>query len=538
MAFCYLGGGSFTTIDVPNATATSAFGINAVGQIAGPFNNPSNITHGFLATPVNVQSVVFEAINSPLDHNPNAGGGLRIFPDKQSPTDTLNRRRVRVKATLNAAVAGVTVFFRSFDIDDPSSDIAPIDPNGPAGNDNQGMPQEGTLICPKTPCSAQTDVNGVAQVEFEVTTNPGDNFKVAASLDQEYLNGVVVDPVDGVNLKDANGNILPTPKAKVTDMLTVWRRVHIEVDSMGLVTGNNVTGTVLAARPNAVLNLTELDVDQTLETDRFENGRIDIFGVGAFTVLANRNGVVVIDGIVQNADAAGKPFTLVDDDDFNSNDGANLRGDEGEDVVALGETFSPMADSLDNGICDYSAQNVFGPAYICPVYDGGGNPANDTGNIDFNLNVPNLSDDVDKQINLGRNSDPNESDAFWVIYLQIGYQSDVNTDGDPNSEFILPNQAVTGATPSFGSADDIASCAGVPRGGEGSLVYIETSRDVDVHGAAADTRIRTAPHEVGHQFGLKGDVDGFGIMSDSGPLEFVPAHINILRCRVKSPGQP
>jgi hypothetical protein len=83
----------------------------------------------------------------------------------------------------------------------------------------------------------------------------------------------------------------------------------------------------------------------------------------------------------------------------------------------------------------------------------------------------------------------------------------------------------------------IATCAAVPRGGEGALVYLETSRDVDVN-EGADARIRVTPHEVGHQFGLKGDVANFGIMSDSGPLEFVATHINIFRCRVKSSGQP
>jgi len=43
-------------------------------------------------------SVALLAINSPLDANPNAGGGLRIFPDKQTPEDTVARNTVRVKA--------------------------------------------------------------------------------------------------------------------------------------------------------------------------------------------------------------------------------------------------------------------------------------------------------------------------------------------------------------------------------------------------------------------------------------------------------
>ncbi len=48
------------------------------------------------------------------------------------------------------------------------------------------------------------------------------------------------------------------------------------------------------------------------------------------------------------------------------------------------------------------------------------------------------------------------------------------------------------------------------------------------------------PHEIGHQFGLKGDDNDFGIMSTElteKALSFVPEHLHILRCRTRSPGQ-
>src|SRR6185369_6291063 len=101
--------------------------------------------------------------------------------------------------------------------------------------------QPGTLSA----ASAQTDANGVAQVELTVTAQPGDNFKVAAGCNTNYLNGVVV---AGTDLRDGSGSTLPTDRAKPTDMVTVWRKVHVEVDSMGLVTGNEVAGTVSKAR--------------------------------------------------------------------------------------------------------------------------------------------------------------------------------------------------------------------------------------------------------------------------------------------------
>lgn len=60
-----------------------------------------------------------------------------------------------------------------------------------------------------------------------------------------------------------------------------------------------------------------------------------------------------------------------------------------------------------------------------------------------------------------------------------------------------------------------------------------------------DTEI-VAPHELGHQFGFFGDQPSllFGIMdypnnnmSTSSRVQFHPEHINIIRRRVKSPGQ-
>jgi hypothetical protein len=41
---------SFTTIDVPGATVTRAYGINDSGRISGSYTDINNVQHGFLAT--------------------------------------------------------------------------------------------------------------------------------------------------------------------------------------------------------------------------------------------------------------------------------------------------------------------------------------------------------------------------------------------------------------------------------------------------------------------------------------------------------
>jgi hypothetical protein len=471
-------------------------------------------------TIVGLTSAELVPLDSPLDDNPNAGGGKRIFAERQSPAGPVrNTVRIRATATPNAAIS-----FRVFDVDDPSSDAAPVDPNGPTGDDNRGTPRTGTL----STASVQADANGHAETDLTVTMHPGDNFRVAAACNQDYLNGVVA---AGTALKDTEGATLPTAGAKVTDMLTVWRSFHVEVDHMGPVTGNQLAGAIL--KQSTSKNTTVFTLDKnTGQTNRFESGLLRVAGLGDFPVIASSRSTITVSALPPaSGSSVGKAYTLVDDDDFNWND-ATLRGDEGEVMAAVEKTFSLMQDS------DDPAANVYAPAYLRPRYDGGGNLAFN-GSVPFALNIPTesrASSSFTPQLELGQNSTTPgiESDGFWVVYLQLAYQGGVTEDVDPDNESIIVG--ITDLDEATAS-NDATSEASVPRGGQGSLVFLESARD-------ADRRARPAPHEVGHQFGLKGDGylyrdrTDFGIMNPTGPLAFIPSHLNVLRWRVKSPGMP
>jgi len=140
-----------------------------------------------------------------------------------------------------------------------------------------------------------------------------------------------------------------------------------------------------------------------------------------------------------------------------------------------------------------------------------------------------------------------ENDAFWVVYLLLAYQGENNSDHDLNSERLLEG-GVTWDT----SANSVTSKEEVfGLGGNGSVIYLETMRDRDADpfdrttnpistaNPPYDYRKRSAPHEIGHQMGLKGD-DGpqWGLMNERGTPVFVSAHLNILRWRVRSPKLP
>ena len=419
--------------------------------------NPQTLAVG------NVASLLLEAIDSTLDENPNAGGGQRIFPDKQTADDTVNRRRVRVRATLSSPAPGVPIFFRTFDVDDPSSDAVPVDPNAADGNDNRGMPQAGTLSV----ASAQTDASGAAQVELTVTMQPGDNFRVAAVCNSTALGGVVV---NGTDLKDSSGNTLPTQRVNVTDMLTVWRRVHVEMDSMGPVVGNQVAGTIRRARPDTDTGTIQLSIRERLELGRFQGGLITIDGLGGFPVYYNTRGTISVASslIPQGAVLAGRAYVLVDDDDFNGDDLNLLDGDDGENVTA--PDTSLMQDSDDPG------KNVFAPAYVRPIYDIGDNN-------DFVLFVLNVAKDAPSAIiatydfdTVGTEADP----AFWTVYLLGAYQFIRSEDLDPGVELMS----------ALGIVDTI--------NGRGASVYNEVARTGEIPFSGINAL--TAAHEIGHLF--------------------------------------
>lgn len=506
-----------------------------------------------------VTSVSFEnAYLEQLSLNPNItldgdqrGGcsgkcGMRIFPDKQSPTDTANRATVKVRANTTYP-ANTLIYFRSFDLDDPSTDLSPVDPNGHDGNDNRGG---GTGVF-----TAHTDSSGIARIDFSTSKYPGDNYMIAASADQAYLNSLTV---DGIRLRDPGASAyLPTKQAKSTLMLTVWRNLHVEVDSMGLVAGNSANGTVNdvvvpTGCPKGSTNTVCRDpthrivfVDQPLKINRFQGGRFIVDGI-AYNVVSNMENSVYI-STPDWSPGMGRPFTLYDDDDFNLNNGTAKRGDMGEDVEPPAATFSLMQHS------DKPTENVFATAYIRPVYDGGGNPGNNTSDVPFNLNIVHSDTPYWAQIYRGMNSEGDERDDFWIVYLQIGYQGPTIEDYDPNDGGGPIGTTRFDRTISQDSTNNVTNSSQVPKGAKASFLYVEMIQEAATRNLiyGADNYRVVAPHEVGHQFGLAGDTYppgggveygimsyGNGMVAVNPPyLKFAPAHLNMLRWRVKSPGQ-
>lgn len=300
--------GNFTNTPLKLKGVTESSQVNNF-VIEARMNNDSTVLKSDEFTVPVVTSITVERINAgdlALDNNPGtdgtvtAGEGLRVFPDKNNGGETLDRSILRVKATVAPAAANLNVYFNSYDLDDPSTSST-IDTNGAAGNDNNGQAGgsgagqftiPGGISCTnavagsfsKVDCT--TAANGTAEARFQVTMQPGDNFAVVASVDDVYRNGINLNGSDGSKINNGAGQEITTAQTSVpgmrTEMLTVWRRLHVEVDSMGSATGNNVTGTIPTAASvpagQQTLTVEVTSAANTLEANRFEGGRIVIGG--------------------------------------------------------------------------------------------------------------------------------------------------------------------------------------------------------------------------------------------------------------------
>jgi nitrogen fixation protein FixH len=234
-------------------------------------------------------------------------GGDRFFPDATATATTIGRNVVRVRATVEGAAIGDGVWFRSFDVDDPS-DLGyanrfrnAIDPNDKQGNDNRGRLDsdhepagsvrpdssgktlagsgrlravgEGNalgawkengkpvkaIVKPLTNAAGQwidaagnvvpnaADAQRVAEVDLATTFAPGDNFRVGATVHKAgFTDENYEKAMEKFSPHDvpAKGTPQSIPDAvKFSPQLAIWRHLWIEDDCTSNIRGLMTSGT-------------------------------------------------------------------------------------------------------------------------------------------------------------------------------------------------------------------------------------------------------------------------------------------------------
>lgn len=496
-----------------------------------------------------ISSLVFERINTTgsnpdvaFDNNPGTDGthtaeeGLRIFPDKNTAMDSTDRAIIRVKAiVLPANVPTLNVYFASFDLDDPSAPGLPVDTTANDGVDNYGQVNNSKSggFSTATGVSCAGASNGAAPLyiskiacpvsgtetsaHFQTTMQPGDNFTIFASLAEAYRDEIRVNASAGTSLTNSATQTIPISgegnpsnvRGIRTRMLTVWRRLHIELDTMGEIQGNFTTGTIAVGFTIAPGQTAPIltSTSANLQENEAQNGRIQI-GVRSLEVLGN---VFSSDVTARNSTSvpisgsAGEQFTLYDDDDFNNNDGSFLIGDSNESIPHL-ETSVLMQNS------DSPSSNVLAQAYIRPVYDLDGNGVS---YFAKNIADPGEFQEVRDVFNF-ENIGTADSSDFWTVYLLNGYQYTVGEDNDPETEVnVTVGIADNGPNP------------------QGAIVFMESigAKDCAVTGGMIllCDRPSTVAHEVVHLFG-PADGEG-GLMSGLSNI-LSPTSLAKIRARV------
>jgi len=180
--------------------------------------------------------------NLSWDNPTENGGDCRIFAEKNTPAGQLHDH-VRARATLNIPVPeymSCTVYFRPFDMDDPMGDytVNPgLDTNDDATHWNGGdnlLGSPGVTPSGKTAVVVSAGVQ-VAEQEYTITARqPGNNWRVVAHAVEDAPDQVQIDTgavKRGLDFQlSAGGGALAWVYR--TPLLFVWRKLHVERDSM------------------------------------------------------------------------------------------------------------------------------------------------------------------------------------------------------------------------------------------------------------------------------------------------------------------
>jgi hypothetical protein len=436
--------------------------------------------------------------------SPNLGtcpknGGKQLFADKISESDSggADRKKVTLKIGIDPAVQGAEVQLSWWDVDDPCATGNAIDDNDSGGTatggDNRGT---GAGL---SATSGITDANGDVTVTLTVTMQPGDNFKVTASTSPGQLSQVTQRMADGVD---------PLPSyVEISEMVTVWRKLHVELDSMAAVAtsgseDNWVRGSIDTGslEYNAGSDTTTVDLEQDLAACWEEGKEFHFVGGEFYTSSGTYDPLSTIDHagdddiVVDGNCSIGwpSPYDLKDDDDPGL-----------------------LPELPDLAKCD----DIFEDCYIDCVSDAPGSSQD----VTFKRHVGG-EETTDSYIAnaAAAGSASYEADDYWVVYVLSGYQPGYGQDEDPPAE-----TACWGATHSTNY--------------EITVIFLETIRD----GSAVPTTLKqqTVAHEIGHQVLEEGASahTAWTIMSATLPVwgffeKFSDDHIATIRGRTSSPG--
>ncbi|MEO5716496.1 MAG: hypothetical protein ABIT37_23665 [Luteolibacter sp.] len=451
--------------------------------------------------------------------------GLRIFPDFKDPSATSLRNGVDVIVNVTASLAGKTVKVKAFDIDDSTDETfdhltpndtstASVIDDGKAGNDNLPdyleTPKAGQFLESGSwgddIAEATLDSNGKAKFTLKVGMQPGNNYKV------------VVTEVDGKTFTPAQVTVsttdtylgqepYQTSKSPSSPMLTVWRKLWVENDSMEAIPfdssnfkrndlSHSITNpTILSAALNSTGTSTEIRIPALDDISSFlnlESGRIVLeipansgppiptaFPVTETAILAlPPDNIFVVQISGDHTDLqTGTGFRLYDDDDLGLDSSALPR----QDIVN-----DQMINYFKTAFIEVKDAAAFNTPRYVPLHL----------NEDVSTNLYGLSSTVVASVR-----DLTDKNECWVAPLTAAYQGPQENDKDPA---IIKDENVSNETLRDGETAKYGNYCH-------STVFVESNRETfsgSLRAPSTEVQARknlrkwtvaVASHEIGHQ---------------------------------------
>jgi hypothetical protein len=476
---------------------------------------------------------VADNTGNPALGNCDNNGGKKIFPDLIDPTDGANaaqRRTVDLVATIKPLVEGAMVYFKVWDVDDPfdqrflcpgpTPDGRPCTPGVALVDGNTSGPDnrptgEAPVVLP----SKMTNKHGKARVPFTVSMQPGNNYRAGASVISHAFPPPPDDQAkaDAVNSAHNNDGAWAGYSVPLTwsPMLTVWRKLHVEIDSMDAVPQtleerqpdwdrvriNSVTrnSTTTTFRVQSLTQ--ETGQLASNETDHYEGGSLSVPGLPQPLFVLSTHDVFVNGSFVADITTQG---TLTEDQQSAVlQQVAEVRDDDamGGQLVY----FYPLNQ-------DQFIKTAYMAAYIDIVQLELQYNPNKIVPFDINLS------DTDLQTGVGYDNaqDVWSSQNYWASLLVAAYQPGTSTDGDPDHYSSPANSNPADRTVHDGDYDFGVT---VEDSDNVSLIFVEVMRDL------AQVLQKDYPHLIAHEIGhsagpntsAEDDHNEFGIMSDDAP---------------------
>jgi len=395
-----------------------------------------------------------------------------------------------------------------------------------SGPDNRPTPEASGFA------SATSDESGKASITLTVSMQPGNNYRAAASVIREAVE-TQIDQSDADALSVTGGDGAPVGRngdfggyrvpAVWSPMLTVWRKLHVELDSMSAessVQGDReadiewtrfITAPVSPSVPAPVqvdtpgIGLTTIlgylipagNPCQSAADNRWEGGAF-IPNLGELEFLIVRNGChLTSDGqlltelvILGNpGDIAGVTVTVRDDD--------------------LVPPAGAPAQLPQTGVITTSIATAYRDAYV-EIADA--TPEENPNTVvewRSHLGVFDLTLDYETGTGVSSSWDIGSSSSFWARHVVMCYQAAQTVAGDPDP---LENCAVSSNCNAYQAPYPLLGLPSVTGQSDVlgktirneviwdtalSTVYVETIRDQDID--ATSTRPwQVIAHEIGH----------------------------------------